>query len=226
MDERHLDHPGEREVHTFLVKYFYPIFQQSEEISDREQQIAGIDMKLCVNNQWFTVDEKSQLTRLNRKITIHTTQAIELLSKTRSGQFVSGWIFNSDTDYYLFTYITHCQTEHKKDLTCDKIQQVRAVLISKQQIIHMLTDNGITLKNLQFFADRMVYDDYNNRHKKNEDDNAYVDFKNLTDKIWLCRTNEKKLRETPVNCVIRWSLYEEYAWHVFDITPTGVTKIK
>ena len=183
-------------------------------------------MKLNVNNHWFTVDEKTQLTRLNQKITCYTTQAIELLSRTRNGQFRIGWIFNSKTDYYLFTYITHCQTEHKKDLTCDKIQQIRAVLISKEQIVHMLTDNGITLNNLHFFANRMVFDNYYTRPKIKEDDNTYVDFKNLTDKIWLCHTNEKKLFEMPVNCVIRWSLYEEYAWHVFDITPTGVTKIK
>ena len=77
MDERYLDHPGEQTVHLFLMMYFYPIFHQYQEVSDKRQQIAGIDMKLCVNNHWFTVDEKTQLTRLNQKITRYTTQALE-----------------------------------------------------------------------------------------------------------------------------------------------------
>lgn len=223
-DERHLDHPGEQAVHLFLMKYFYPIFHQHEEVLDREQQIAGIDAKLCINNQWFTVDEKTQLTRLNQEIKPYTTQALEILSKARNGSFRLGWIFNSQTDFYLFTYVTSCHTESKKDLTCDKIQKVRTVLISKNQIIKMLNDNGISLSNLKFFANRMVFDNYHTR--KNEKENTYIDFKNLTDKIWMCHTNPKNLAEMPVNCVIRWSLYEEYAWHVFDVTPTGVTKIK
>lgn len=222
MSERHLDHPGEQAVHLFLMKYFYPIFHQYEEILDKDQQIAGIDMKLCVNSQWFTVDEKAQLTRLNNKIMPYTTQALEILSKTRNGSFKAGWIYNTQTDYYLFTYITHCQTENKKDLTVDKIQQIRAVLISKKQIIQMLLDNGITLKNLMFFANRMILDNYHTRVKN---DNTYVDFTNVSE-IWMCHTSEKRLSETPVNCVIRWSLYEQYAWHVYDITPSNIVKIK
>ena len=223
MDERYLDHPGEQTVHLFLMMYFYPIFHQYQEISDKKQQIAGIDMKLCVNNHWFTVDEKTQLTRLNQKITQYTTQALELLSKTRNGKFRLGWIFNTQTDYYLFTYITECSTEIKKELSIDKIHKIRAILISKKQIEQMLLDNGITLKNLKFFAYQIMFYNYYDRIKNG---NTYIDFKEITDKIWICHTSPDKLYETPVNCVIKWSLYEQYAWHVYDITVNNVIKIK
>lgn len=220
-DQRHLDHPGEQAVHMFLMKYFYPMFHQHEEVSDRAQQIAGIDMKLCVNNHWFTVDEKAQLTRLNQKITPYTTQALEILSRNRDGNFRYGWIFNDQTDYYLFTYITECQTENKKDLTYDKIQRARTILISKQQIVRMLLEQNISLTNLKTLAHLMIHQNYFTR--QNDKGNTYID---LTAPIWLCHTNPKSLAEEPVNCVIRWSLYEQYAWHVYDITPTGVVQIK
>lgn len=223
---RKSDHKGEQEVHKFLMKYFYSGFHQFREPLGKQEQLDGIDMHLCVNNCWFTVDEKCQLTRLNNQINDKTTQAIEILSKTRNGSFRQGWIYNTKTDYYLFTYITNCRVNNQDDLTCDDILNMRAVLISKSKVIDMIINHGITLRNLSFFANRMVFHNYYNDDKEyNGKHMYYTRFGNLTDKIWLCYT-KSGLYETPVNCVIRWSLYEEYAWHVYDITPNGVRIIK
>ena len=80
-----------------------------------------------------------------------------------------------------------------------------------------------SLKNLKFFAYQIMFYNYYDRIKNG---NTYIDFKGITDKIWICHTSPDKLYETPVNCVIKWSLYEQYAWHVYDITVNNVIKIK
>lgn len=229
--DRTIDQKAEHEVHVYLNKYFYPAFQDTMEPAGRQEQLDGIDMHICIQDKWATIDEKAQLTRLNQEITDITTQAIEIWSKMKNGIYRTGWIYNenSKTDYYLFMYITKCGTEFKSDLTCDKIECVRAVLISKAKIIEMIRNEGFSLRNILLFGKALIKGCFHYEKETKKRDKVYLHkylkFPKTTRNLWFCFT-AKGLSEEPVNCVIKWSLYEKYAWKVYDITPSGVVDLK
>ena len=218
--KRKRDHNGESVVHSFLCKYFYELFPKCETIINKKEQIAGIDEKCMIDGEWVSIDEKTQLTRLDQDITPYTTQCIELMSKNRNGVYNKGWINNTLTDCYLFTYIINCKTKDPEKLVdSNQIEKMRAVLISKKNIQKMFEENGFSLKDLNQDAYALL----NGTFHRETGTHQYFD---LNKNMWLCLSKANWLAETPVNAIIRWFLYEDYAWHVYNITPSYIEIIK
>ena len=218
---RKRDHKGEQIVHKYLCEYFYPfLMQKCREVTDKEKQISGADEEIYINGKWRTIDEKTQLTRLGQNITEKTTQCIELLSKCRNGIYREGWI-NNHTDFYLFTYVTKCKTNNPNNLNDkNQIENIRAVLISKKSIEKMIKDSAFSLFDLKEIGKSLLTNtpDRETLHHKYK----YLDNPN----IWLCMTKETFLPEMPINIIVRWFLYEKYAWHVYNITPSEIIVLK
>ena len=219
------DHNSERIVHSFFVKYFYSVLGTFTE-PNRTQQIDGIDaickLPLLNINGEVSIDEKCQLTRLNQTIKPYTTQCFEIMSKYRDANesYGLGWFpKNNSTQYYLFSYITNCGTENQNQLTVENINEVEAILISKDRVKQLLRNNGITIRNLLDFARFMINQ---GSHTRIKDNKYYYDFlKNKRD-MYLCYS-KNNLGEAPVNCIINWNTLKSIAEYTFKITKNEVT---
>lgn len=219
---RKRDHKGEQIVHAFLNKYFYPhLFQKTMEVKNKKEQLSGTDEKIYLHGDWKTIDEKVQLTRLNQSISEKTTQCLEILSLGTDGDYKEGWFIKNNTNLYLFTYITKCSVNFPEDLNnIEQIECIRAILISKKNLQNMLKDNSCDITTLKKEAHLLL----NGQSDKETRTHCY---KYLPSKnIWLCKTKKNFLKECPINAVIRWNLYEKYAWHVYNITKDNLILIK
>jgi len=225
--ERLADTKGEKEVNKFLSDFFYSrIGVLYEIVTDKNQQIKGTDTKISFNNKTISIDEKCQLDSLNQKI---STQCLELGSFMKDNRYRNGWIIReNDTEYYLFTWIPICKTNSKYNLTCDSIQVMNAMLVSKKKLEQHLKDSfGADKTSLHLQAVRMLCGERHEQkvNKKGKRVN-YLYFEdtdgNQIQKQQARITMSIDIKEKPINLVVFLEEYEKIYEDHFIITRDSI----
>ena len=210
--ERKFDMNAEREVNSFLCRYFYPvIFPGFTSENSLDMQYAGVDVSF--NN--IFIDEKCQLEKLNTEFI--NTQCLELCSINRAGKFSLGWFLDprKKTTHYLFTWVVSSNQNDKRNLRECDIICMRAILVSIVKLKQYLSSIGITDQILHKEMLNMLVHHKANRVQYNK---MYIDLNNSTR---IVRTLSKK--EAPINYVVPRIIYEQCCDGKYTITREGVT---
>lgn len=234
--ERKEDMRAEKEINKFLSDFFYgrisPFF---ETIIDLDGQIRGIDTKMEYNGQIIRVDEKCQLNFLNQNV---STQCLELGSYTSNRVYRNGWFIRegNDTEYYLFTWIPKCSVQYKDQLTCDSIEVMDAILVSKEKLQKHLKDNfGIdknTLHERVVVALSGYRDDQSVRISPKDGKTRRINKIYFTNEQgqWILKrahiTMSISLNEKPTNLVVYLSEYAKIYEDRFIITRDSIKSMK
>lgn len=188
MSLRESDSRAELAVSGYLDRHFYPNFVQDfRRITDKEQQINGIDVIFSYNDlKEMIVDEKTSAHYVNKDL---PTFAFELDFMNRAGQISEGWLFSESkkTQYYILSWIWATKD---KDFTEDDITRMDVMLIERNRIISMLDEFGVTQ---QAAKDKALF-------MRREKTFGSVD-KNGQNPFWFYHTEH--LSEKPINIIIR-----------------------
>ena len=233
--ERKQDMKAEGEVNKFLSNFFYGrISSFYETVTDFNGQIKGTDTRLNYNGQIINIDEKCQLNGLNRKDI--STQCLEIGSYNKAHRYQNGWfVADKDTEYYLFTWIPECSVQHKNQLTCDSIQVMEAMLVSKKKLEeHLETSFGINKEVLHHQGVRMLSGFRDRKYiKTNQDGSEYQ-----TNYIYFRDEHGNQIRqkahvtmslgmgERPINLVVYFTEYAKIYEDHFVITKNTIYSTK
>ena len=227
-----IDLEKEQVVNHFLNDFFYIRTGYSyETITDKNQQFRGVDTRMALpNGRVISIDEKCQLNRLNQT---PTTQCLELGFYNNSGIYRNGWFArNTDTEYYLFTWIPKCKAKNKYSLTYDSIDEVAAMLVSKKKLEdHLKQTFNIDKESNRIRAIKMICGNHHRQETKK--DGNIINYLYLEDanRKWIHQqrvrfTMSVGLNEKSVNMVVFFSEYEKIYEDVFVITRDSVKSKK
>lgn len=211
--ERKYDMRAEQEVSNFLCTYFYPVlFPGFKKETSLDMQYAGVDISF--GNSF--IDEKCQLERLNNLFI--PTQCLELCSINKARKFSLGWYLDprKKTTHYLFTWVSNCNVNDKRNLTFQDINEMRCILVSIDKLKQYFSSIGITDKILHKEMLNMLI---NKKADSVSNNKMYIYLNNNTR---LVKTLSKK--ETPINFVVPRKIYEDCCDGKYIITRNGVTQ--
>ena len=227
-----VDIRGEKIINRFLNDFLYSRTGRSfQTITDKNQQFRGVDTKMTLfNGRVISIDEKCQLNRINQT---PITQCLELGFYNDSGIFRNGWFTReTDTEYYLFTWISKCKVNNKKHLTYESIDEVKAMLVSKKKLEeHLKSTFNIDKETLRFPIAKMIT---NNHHKqKTNNDGTKTNYVYLLDAKgdWA---HEQRVRftmslglyEKSINMVVFFTEYAKIYEDIFTITRDSIKSTK
>ena len=188
---RNYDENSEKIVSQFLQHYFYPSLnpESIEIITDKSRQIQGIDVIININNEIYTIDEKTTVRYLNLP-----TFSLELSFINRNNILQNGWLIDDSktNDYYLFVWLKELNDENLIDI--NSIKAIDVALVSKIKILNHLNSIGWT-------KDKLIKKANLIRNNPNEN---FGEFK--TNKCRFSISNH--LREKPVNILLKKSTYK------------------
>lgn len=212
------DIKGEQIVSSWLDKKFYQVLKEKNAIkdfhrtSDMNNQLQGVDIKILFNDNTISfADEKVQLERINKPT---PTQCLELYS----GKNKIGWFLNKNniTSHYLFFTLNCVQGKTKYNFTEQDILSMKCIFISKKVLYHVIRYvMGITCNDLYKYIQKANNGFFDEKRDYNGDGkyNGYIYLPNGNMKI----VKSLHKTETPVNLVIKMSVYEKYANYIFHI---------
>ena len=153
MSLRLSDTKKEEAIAEYLDKYFYskPSIYEFHRKVDKKTQLEGIDVTLKIkhpNLQLDTIyiDEKSAAHYVNKDI---PTFAFELQFQNKLNIKTNGWLYDDKkkTTHFLLIWI---QTSRKdSDFTLKDITQLEVMLIARDAVKKILSDNKFKLENLK-----------------------------------------------------------------------------
>ena len=127
-------------VSKFIEENFYKLKTKNfSRITNKEQQIQGIDVIFDFNDENYVCDEKSAVSYINKPL---FTFAFELSFLDRSGNLHLGWLLNDKNvnNSYLICWINKAKTDNLTEIS--DIQEVEIALIKKEKIIQYLVEIG------------------------------------------------------------------------------------
>lgn len=219
-------------MNRFLNDFLYSRTGRSfETITDKNQQFRGVDTKMTLfNGRVISIDEKCQLNRLNQT---PITQCLELGFYNDTGVLRSGWFTReTDTEYYLFTWVSKCRADSKYNLTYESIDEVAAMLVSKKKLEKHLKDTfNIDKETLRFPIAKMIC---NNHHDQKTNEKGkktnYVflldDKGNWIHKQRVRFTMSLGLKEKSINMVVFFTEYAKIYEDIFMITRDSIKSVK
>jgi superfamily I DNA/RNA helicase len=138
----------EMEVSYFIDKYLYPYLGDNFERQDSiDQQKKGIDIIVNRERTSMLIDDKCAFYYANKNLGSFTFE----LSYLKEGSKREGWLLNnnmSTTHYNVMWLNTKDKNINTKNITFHDIQNVEAMLISKQNLLDYLDSLGYDLKTL------------------------------------------------------------------------------
>ncbi len=218
MSRRTQDMHAEQELAKFLDENLYPFLEESykdlhwERNHDINAQLRGIDGYLHVGLDTSIVDEKATLYYINRNL---PTFAFEIDSYQK-GHLTPGWLFNEnyETEYYMLIYPNATHDNLLKIKSTD-FTETTCIFVSREKIIDYLEKQGYTKEKIEADAQR-----YRNRRSYGRQlISGISDFY-----YYLSEPNDYS--ETPFNVIIRRSVLEKLAKHIFVVTQNYVDIIK
>ena len=226
-----VDIKGEKIINRFLNDFLYSRTGRSyQTITDKNQQFRGVDTKMTLfNGKVISIDEKCQLNRLNQT---PITQCLELGFYNDTGTFRNGWFTReTDTEYYLFTWIPKCKVDSKYNLTYESIDEVAAMLVSKKKLEkHLKKTFNIDKETLRFPIAKMIC---NNHHQQKETNGTKTNYVYLLDNKgnWIHKqrvrfTMSLSLKEKSINMVVFFSEYAKIYEDIFIITRDSIKSTK
>lgn len=118
-------------VSKFIEENFYKLKTKNfSRITNKEQQIQGIDVIFDFNDENYVCDEKSAVSYINKPL---FTFAFELSFLDRSGNLHLGWLLNDKNvnNSYLICWINKAKTDNLTEIS--DIQEVEIALIKKRK---------------------------------------------------------------------------------------------
>lgn len=131
-------------VANFLDTYYYPLWATStERCTDKDLQIAGLDITAKSDGYSFTIDEKAATTWIGRNL---QTFAQEISSVNKAGYTYDGWLldFDSASDYLLEIWVDEVTTPDNKLHASEDITDATICLIRKKDLWNYLRSRNIT----------------------------------------------------------------------------------
>lgn len=141
-NDRQLLNKKEKQYNTYMVNTVYPTFGISAAtITDRDEQISGIDVRFTYNDTEYNCDEKYQLYWLN-----NTKTSIELEIENQGGRRENGWYYSTGSDSINFIYFKNStMPEHTKldhPITYNDIDEIESVVVKKEALQRYFMYNG------------------------------------------------------------------------------------
>jgi len=198
----------EREFSLFLDKYFYDrLGVDYERKTDIDSQFRGIDLELKKDKKIVNVDEKAALSYINKKL---NTFSFEINFINSAGSLNQGWLFNTflKTDMYLLCYPT-ANIEDTAHIKADNFTNTMCYMIKKKSILNYLSNN----KDYIFQTAEWL---------RNSGHDGKYSVPNLGFDFFISR----KLKETPVNVLIKRDILEDLSIGVYNISTTRLEKIR
>lgn len=193
VSRRTTDMNAESELARFLDENLYAKllaegnFCSIERMTEKEQQLQGIDVVVKTQSSVGYIDEKAQLYYINKDI---PTFAFEL-QFLKNGQVIEGWFLNDDlkTDHYLliwpFASVTDVTMLKKEDFI-----KLDALMVSKKKLRE-------TLASLGFDKATLVQKAAELRRTR-----TYGKVPTGTQGIYYYASDSSKYVEAPINIVI------------------------
>ncbi|WP_423410440.1 UvrD-helicase domain-containing protein [Heyndrickxia sp. MSNUG] len=138
----------EAEISNFVDRFLYPyVGDRFERQNSREQQKKGIDIILQSDGDTMLIDDKCAFYYANKNLRTFTFE----LSYENNGVVRKGWLLNpsmSTTHYNVMWLNTKNDKIVPKNITFDDIQEIEAMLISKEKLLSYLNQLGFNLNTL------------------------------------------------------------------------------
>lgn len=111
-----------------------------------DEQNKGIDLYVTYNNKRYTIDEKSQLHYLNKRL---PTFAFEL-SYLKNGAPKKGWLFDEKkiTQYYFLMTEIFLHDDKSKLSSKNDVASIKVISVNRAKLISLLELKGIDAKNI------------------------------------------------------------------------------
>lgn len=223
----------------FLNENFYSkIYPDIERVTDREKQLAGIDLVLPDGTK---VDEKCMFYPIGQKSTgvkPYNTFAFECSFKTRDKGRVTGWFLDpeKETEAYMLCWIHDCKTA--KNPTKEDFLEVEVALIDRDELYYELFVHRLSKEKIKLDSDRILEiadwdeeelteDEIHGRFKSIGFCSKYHYKKYGQDRTNAYYVHSKQLAEEPINLILSkdvlMSLPSTKHWIV---TPGATTELK
>lgn len=195
------DTEKEKIIASFLDEKLYSKleFANFERITDRTNQLKGIDVKIKhADFGDLIVDEKAQIHYIDKNL---PTYAFEIDFKNYQDKLITGWLFdeNKETNYYLLMWIwTHNGNLEKKE----DIKQIECFLINRKDIIDFLNKQGLNKDSCKSISEDI---------RKTKNQNRFYK-ENITGCYFYLTSH---LVENPVNVIIYKNNLRELSKKVF-----------
>ena len=179
-------------------------------ITDKEQQLQGIDVIAKTQTSVAYIDEKAQLYYINKDI---PTFAFEL-QFLKNGRVIEGWFLNDDlkTDYYLliwpFASVTDVKALKKGDFT-----KLDALMISKEKLRNKLTSLGLDKETLAQIASQL-------RRTR-----TYGKITTGIQGVYYFASDSTKYAEAPINIVVSKARLAALADAHYEVTKDGFKRM-
>lgn len=214
---RKTDSNNEKALGNFLDNHFYSAaseIESFERVTDKERQWKGIDVISDIGGHEYKIDEKAAF---NYADTSLSTFAFEL-SWMSSGEHREGWFLNSNLETELYAI---CWLKTISPGTYGRYPSYRE---SDFSIVELMLINKRSLKD--HLAVEYGWDDDKLVSRDSEIRNAGHRGKTLTgsDKFSFFYTS--RLREKPINFLIKKDVLRDAADGIYEISPDGTRNIK
>ena len=209
------DLAAESQLAVFLDKYLYAdfptkaSFSEIKRIYDKDEQLQGVDVEFRgTDGHIYYVDEKAQLYYLNQNL---PTFAFEILFK-RGYEDTIGWLCNPSlkTDLYMLIWPFASQ-DTCYGITWDRFTKLDCLLVSKDKILRMLANYGLTV-------DRMQQDAMNIRANGQT---GKIPIHGLRG-IYYYASNSSRYQEAPINIVVAKPLLMNIAQRRYIVTRDNI----
>lgn len=216
VSRRAADMNAESELAEFLDENLYSQllgegkFLSIERMTEKEQQLQGIDVTAKTQNAVFYIDEKAQLYYINKNI---PTFAFEL-QFLKGGRVIEGWFLNDElkTDHYLLIWPFASVTD-VKELKKENFTKLDALMISKEKLRRELASLGLDKETLA----RKAYQLRSTR--------TYGKIITGIQGVYYFASDPSKYAEAPINIVVSKARLIALADAHYEITMNGFSRI-
>lgn len=136
----HEDLSKEQLLGGFLDKCYQEIGFKMERITDYDMQHQGIDVILSPDNKHILIDEKAQLSYLNKKLKTFSFE----LSYLIKDDWKLGWLYSTRKVTQGYFLVFDIMTKTNKISSIDDFISCEIVFISRQKLIDDLEKKGVT----------------------------------------------------------------------------------
>lgn len=171
----------------FLDDVYKKLNYDFKRVTDLEAQHKGIDVAIDFNGRTYYIDEKSQLSYLNKDLPTFTFELSYLKNDTRK----KGWLFDADkvtTHYFLVTGI---MANDANDLS-KGFESLKITSVNRNKLQAYLTSIGLTEARLTLKHEEIIA-----KHQKK------LALDGLDFKTEGCLVYSPQLSEQPVNIQFR-----------------------
>lgn len=130
----------------YLDDMYRDLGLNTERIENLPDQLKGIDLLVHYNEKTFSIDEKSQLHYLNKKLPTFTFE----LSYLKYGERRDGWLFDKSkvTDYYFLITSIHLEDGVEELSDSNQIESVTITSVNRRKLLELLLNRGLTEEQL------------------------------------------------------------------------------